>query len=327
MLTQTKSRAKPVAPLSGVSPSKGGKRKKAVEALTTSRQLSSPLPADVQGDDGATRDALSKDQHMSVDPIIAEIRGFHRTRQDLHRAEKSLTLQIKAIERRYNGSKNVTIENDLPATDTLSDGCLLSGDSENEDDEEVQLSVATQVADDNFIIFAVTKPFVDARKVLKTERLAAERQCQKAAKKLPVWPFVEAINGFGPLGLAQIIGETGDLSLYSNPAKVWKRMGLAVIDGRAQRRVAGADALKHGYNPVRRAIMFCIGDSLLKKQNSYRELYLERKKYEEQKVPDGTKMLWHRRAQRYVEKRLLRDLWRAWRDLSTYDSHPALVSS
>lgn len=59
--------------------------------------------------------------------------------------------------------------------------------------------------------------------------------------------------------------------------------------------------------------MFVIGEALIKKQNRYRALYLERKVIEEQKAPSGSKLLWHRRAHRYMEKRLLRDLWSAWR--------------
>jgi hypothetical protein len=92
-------------------------------------------------------------------------------------------------------------------------------------------------------------------------------------------------------------------------------MGVGLVDGQRQRRTTDADlAVRMGYNAERRSVLYCIGDSLLKKQNPYRELYLQRKAYEQEKAPDGTKMLWHRRAQRYMEKRLLRDLWRAWRD-------------
>jgi hypothetical protein len=46
----------------------------------------------------------------------------------------------------------------------------------------------------------------------------------------------------------------------------------------------------------------------------YRQLYLARKALEQEKVPEGPRMLWHRRASRYMAKRFLRDLWVAWRD-------------
>jgi hypothetical protein len=231
--------------------------------------------------------------------IVAQLRETHRQRQDLHRAEKSLTLQIKAVERRLSGAKGALPPSGRVPRDLTGDEGHFSG--------ETQQPVAN-------IAFLATLPLHEARQVVHAGRLKPERQMARLAKQLPVWAWVESVHGFGAVGLAQIVGEAGDLSKYSNPAKLWKRMGLAVINGESQRRKAGAAALEHGYNPIRRSIMYCIGDSLIKKQNAYRDLYLDRKQYEMEKLPEGTKLLWHRRAQRYMEKRLLRDLWRAWRD-------------
>lgn len=166
-------------------------------------------------------------------------------------------------------------------------------------------------------VFFATLPLQEARAVLRKHRLKVERDLTALAMDLPVYTFVQNLHGFGALGLAQIVGEAGNLSKYANPAKLWKRMGLAVINGKSQRRVTGDGALEQGYSPTRRAIMFCIGDALLKKQNAYRDLYLIRKAREMEKVPEGPKILWHRRAQRYCEKRLLRELWRAWTQASS----------
>jgi hypothetical protein len=79
--------------------------------------------------------------------------------------------------------------------------------------------------------------------------------------------------------------------------------------------------------------MYVIGDSLLKKQSPYKELYDARKVFEIAKAEAAGKQVVpaakipaakseqfmsqghvHRRSQRYTEKRLLRDLWIAWRD-------------
>lgn len=176
---------------------------------------------------------------------------------------------------------------------------------------------------------------VDSQHAIYRSRMEAENLLKKQVKSLPIHAmFVKQVNGFGEVGFGQIIGEAGDLSLYANPAKLWKRMGLGLVDGERQRKCVDArKAAAHGYSPIRRSIMFTIGDSLLKKQGPYRELYLARKVYEAQKaeahglsvvaagdIPDGkskeecmTLMHIHRRAQRYMEKRLLRDLWKAWR--------------
>jgi hypothetical protein len=109
---------------------------------------------------------------------------------------------------------------------------------------------------------------------------------------------------------------------------VWKRMGMAVIDGGRQRRVAGDAALLHGYSPARRSIMWNIGACLIKAQvrsakdeegnklastaiGPYGQLYIDRKAMEAERVDSAAHA--HNRAQRYVEKRLLRDMWKAWR--------------
>ena len=111
-------------------------------------------------------------------------------------------------------------------------------------------------------------------------------------------------------------------------------MGLAVIEGGRQRRVKGDDALAHGYSPIRRSIMWNIGESLIKGKNEYRALYLARKLAETKAaeargltvVPAAkitkknadkhmSKMHVHNRSRRDVEKALLLDLWKKWREI------------
>lgn len=265
------------------------------------------------------------EHHVYSARIIAQIRETHRQRQDLHRAEKSLTLQIKAVERRLSSSGSGQDDDENPhcfagsADPSGSEGHYIfdtqckHANTSDLSSGEVHSSNDTQSRVDDAAFFA-TLPLREAREVIKPQRRKLERQMVKLAKHLPAYAFVESVNGFGAMGFAQIVGEAGDLSNYANPGKLWKRMGLAVINGKSQRRVAGAEALEHGYSPIRRSIMYCIGDSMIKKQNAYRELYLARKVTEAEKMPDGTKMHHHRRAQRYMEKRLLKDLWKFWRD-------------
>lgn len=255
------------------------------QILFDTQAQNAPTNPPLRGDDLESDDTQI---HAAIAPLIAEIREQHRMRVDFHRAEKRLTLQIKSVCRRLCGGDKK--EANLLYT------ALKGGDH--------------PLAD---VALGYLMPLIATRDTLAEERKRPEKTLEKLALQLPVWAWVKPINGFGKLGLAQIVAEAGDLSNYANPGKLWKRMGLAVIDGQAQRRVSGAAALDHNYAPERRSLMYCIGDSLIKKDNPYRALYLERKAYEETKTPDATKMLWHRRAQRYMEKRLLRDLWRAWR--------------
>lgn len=172
-------------------------------------------------------------------------------------------------------------------------------------------------------------------------------------KHLPVWTdWAEGITGFGARSLGVIIGEAGDLANYPDHSKLWKRLGLAVMDGIRQGGLPKGshkdDWELHGYSPKRRSQMYVIGDSLMKADGPYRKIFLQRCADEHRKaLEDGlipatsqkaTVESWlnrdlpelqrvtkidpviHRsaghmtkRAQRYMEKRLIRDLWKAWR--------------
>lgn len=184
---------------------------------------------------------------------------------------------------------------------------------------------------------------IRAREPVDVQESKAEKQMERLAALLPVWPlFGQPIKGFGVRSLAVIVAEAGDISNYANPAKLWKRMGLAVMDGVRQgglRKTASSEEwIAHGYNAKRRSFMFVIGDVLIKNQNEYREVYLARKEFERRKaeaagltvapsakIPAKRKHEFmsdghiHRRAQRYMEKRLLKNLWRAWRSDTKFE--------
>jgi len=181
-----------------------------------------------------------------------------------------------------------------------------------------------------------------SRRALDENRKNIELALGKLAKQLPVWEWMEKTKGIGIGGLWVIIGEAGDLSNYANPAKLWKRMGLAVSasdsklsQGRVPSTLKG-DArssayIDEGYSPRRRSAMWTLGDSFIKcKDSKYRGLYTWRKEYElgrEDENKPKSQMHAHRRAQRYAEKRMLLDLWEEWNELhgTTPESTPYLV--
>jgi hypothetical protein len=85
--------------------------------------------------------------------------------------------------------------------------------------------------------------------------------------------------------------------------------------------------IEHGYNKRRRSVVWTIGDSLIKTNKDdkgdpgfYKKIYNERKEYETKNLTKTAKkakekfkpIVVHRKAQRYMEKRLLRDLWNEW---------------
>lgn len=99
----------------------------------------------------------------------------------------------------------------------------------------------------------------------------AEASMKEAVRSLPVYEFAQSVGGFGDLGLGIVIAESGNLSRsidgFPTVAKLWKRLGLAVIAGERQQRKSDAEqAAAHGYNPRRRAEMWTLADSMFRKQ-------------------------------------------------------------
>ncbi len=159
----------------------------------------------------------------------------------------------------------------------------------------------------------VTRPYMLALAPIREWRASLEKDLELLAAQLPVADWARQQKGFGLLRLGFIIGETGDLSNYATKEKVWKRMGLAIApDGKAQRRVRGSDAIEMGFNPRRRAVMYVVGDCLIRQKGHYKAIYDQRKEYEKQAHPELPLIVLHRRAKRYMEKALLADLWQEW---------------
>lgn len=106
-----------------------------------------------------------------------------------------------------------------------------------------------------------------ARRVWDKRRKEVEAEMRRLARQLPVYAWAKDVTGFGDLGLAIIIGETNDLSNYATKERVWKRLGLAVIDGECQQRKSGTEAAAaHGFNPKRRAEVWAVVDSFFRHQ-------------------------------------------------------------
>lgn len=170
----------------------------------------------------------------------------------------------------------------------------------------------------------------DSAKPWEVLEAAQQKVMSSHAKQLPGYGWTKTVRGFGitsSLSFARIIGETGDLSNYATVSRVWKRMGLAVIEGERQRKKTDATlAALHGYVPSRRSLMYVIGESLVKGQlrkageddegstaiGPYGQAYLDaRAKYRERE--GWTKAHAHNAAKRVMEKELLKHLWLAWR--------------
>lgn len=266
--------------------------------------------------------------------LIGALKIHTRLRRRLRKAYDKLGNQIFAIEHPeaflQQGNGTHLGAEDQPRTDTQIRTVLTP---------EIKAKIKAEVE----LNAPLLDPLREAQEPLAARLKAVDRTVENLAKRLPVYPWVESTRGIGALGLGLIVGEAGDLSNYANPAKLWKRFGLAVMpDGRAQGRVSGracsalspiagmprTDPELQGFSPSRRAILHTIGAAMVKlKGCEYREIYLKRKAYEVAETPTLTKMHAHRRAMRYMEKRFLRDLWEAWQKTITTMPPMAALSS
>lgn len=236
----------------------------------------------------------------SADQIIAEIRTWYRQRCFAMEQRKRLDLALGAFVRMVLGWSKAKPEAERKAIAAQA-AELIKDASGSEWEGMIAASKGASL------------PFEQIE-------IIAKKNMARLAVQLPVWQaFGEQIRGFGDVSLAVIVAEAGDLSNYPDHSKLWKRMGLAVMDGVRQgglKKGANKDLwIEHGYNPLRRSRMWNIGDTLIKvnRNGEYRTAYLNRKAYELARAPEMTPMQAHRRAQRYMEKRLLKKLWQAWR--------------
>lgn len=182
-----------------------------------------------------------------ADPLVAEIVQMHRQRRRWMKARNALILQGKALCRAH-------LDSDKTAGTAAFD------------------AAAKGTCDDPILIVALA-PFLAAIGSFDPEIRAIERHLEKAAKQLPIWQWAEPIRGLGAASVAAIVGEAGDLSEYRTISGVWKRLGLAVIDGDGrQRRRANADlAALHGYSPERRSIVWNVAEGMSRHQREWRD--------------------------------------------------------
>ena len=187
---------------------------------------------------GATRGDESQTAgvtHTSV-ALIAELVQLGRARRDWMKTRVGIELRAIAICRRF-----------------------CAGDK---DQAKVLWKAVKDGAAPEDLLFAVG-PLLGPIASLQEQETRIDRQMTKLAGKHEMAPWAKAIRGFGHAGLAKVIAECGDVGSYRGPACVWKRMGLAVINGGRQRRVPGAEALEHGYNAERRSVMWNVGGAVI----------------------------------------------------------------
>lgn len=280
---------------------------------------------------------------VPISDLVLSIKEQYRARQDLLVEEGTLVRRIRMIVARQLGlrefDENGRVKKGFKVTDEHVQQ-LIPGWPKLWENKTYK----TKGKDGRYLIFSPAlvhlQPFICSLILVHQMKMMVEGLLEELVEKLPVWgSHVKSWPGVSLVSLGNVIGQAGDLSIYGNPAKLWKRMGMAVINGERQRKHLDAKkAEEHGYCPLRRATMFVIGDNIVKiGKGSLNELYYARKERELEKAKEeGREVLpaatisalikkgkdkdryrseghIHLRAKRYVEKRFLRDLWRAWR--------------
>ena len=163
------------------------------------------------------------------------------------------------------------------------------------------------------------------------QKILLEAKMLSLARALPIasWVLDKPQRGYGLHMMAVTIGETGDLANYSNPAKVWKRMGCAPYTkedktamGSTWRfgkegKLTAKEWAEFGYSPRRRSIAYVIGEGLIKlnKDGPYRTRYDDARETFLKRHPDYSKGRCHYHGMLCATKLLLKNLWLEWNDV------------
>lgn len=138
-------------------------------------------------------------------------------------------------------------------------------------------------------------------------------QLTRLARQHPMAPWIKQAKGIGLPGFAGLLGVTGPLDRFPNPAKLWAYVGMGVVDGQAPKKVRGE---KLHYSPQGRVLCHQLGDAIVKVggDGPYRAAYDTKKAHYQETHPEWTDGHRHNAAMRYAVKELLKDMWNAWRE-------------
>lgn len=285
---------------------------------------------------------MSKDKFKrnELEEIVKYLKSLSHERAQYIKAKTRLTNQMKAIARRL----------------------LNKPQGKPVSDKELSTLIEGAIAEETTLEGIV--PLSWGRDSIDANLKSVELSMKKAVRELPIWTgWAENISGVGEITIANIIGgsvceaETDligrkyekkftTIGDYSNPAKLWKRWGVGVVDGARQRRIKAKidekkkyretkefsgeqlKAIQHGYSPARRAQLWNLGEVFVKRGKYYRRRYDQEKARQLQLHPEVFEDAWgnkkaknyaqaraHNRAMRYVTKLFLVDFWNKWREM------------
>lgn len=134
-----------------------------------------------------------------------------------------------------------------------------------------------------------------------------------------IWEHATSIKGIGDNLAAQLFAHVDDVAAFATISKLWRFAGLAVINGRAERKNS-----QH-YNRRLKSVCWLISDQFVRHQTGgYADIYYTEKERQRAKHPEPVQVdgKWRyndahidRRAKRKTEKIFLQHLWLRWREL------------
>lgn len=123
--------------------------------------------------------------------------------------------------------------------------------------------------------------------------------------------YVIEIKGVGPMLAAKLVSMI-DIHQCNTVSALWRYCGQAVIDGKAERRVAGE---KLHYNHTLKSTLYVLAGSFLKSNSPYRQIYDKAKETYMSQRQDWTKSHVHLASMRKMIKVFLQHLWITWRTI------------
>ena len=247
-------------------------------------------------------------------PIVNDIREIHKQRDFFIGGRNKVSNMTGAYVRRYLGydsgedGNGVARQSQEVQSKIKKEAARLVNSIEKGDE------VLTLPAD----VVAMVLTMADTKIPMQGHINKLTRALEQAAGHLPAALWVKSKQGFGMTNFGRIIGETGDLFLYETCAKVWKRMGLSVEQGRRQGapgpNATTEDWIKHGYSKKRRAVVYNLGECLVKQgdDNPWRGLYLRKKSEFISSGKSERPLHANKHAKRVMTKQALKELWCVW---------------
>jgi hypothetical protein len=261
---------------------------------------------------------------QSTDALVANIKGHHRKRRYAMKVQQTIDRRIESFIRCNLTDWHPTQSEAMRAKYNKEALAILAAARKGQGSEELVEMVEITDA---------------SRSGFDRIRDGHEAAMQKLALDLPVsgWRKQPENKGFGALGLATILAETGPLHYYSGPAKVWKRLGYAPYQGLAgsswkrkswrPRALTDEEWKANPFSGARYALISQVGQWLWVKQwvskaknggevgrpnGPYGEIYAARRAKTAMLHPEWTPKHSHDDALRIMTKELLKNLWKAW---------------